>query len=279
VKGKVIFTSDKDYEICRIKELSFGSHKKFYIFMNKFEYEPFFRAALPDFIFIPLKLTRSPQFSSMFVDNTQSDFFVLKNIRFSDLMDRDIEMHQMVLKGFKLIVDNHPFMGKSEVFWSYFLWSFFDKSLLGYPHSYAFRDAKAPEGIDPYDCQMLAKKVSIATETTIKTVFSDIAIERVALDVQAHQDYQILKRNLFETKTSAFEIVKGLRSFVVSKDSRLKTGFKLLSLNKVFDQFCQGERLLSVSNSKVDVYLEQKFWKYVNNVNTFMETLWNMVQK
>jgi len=278
VNGKVIFTSDVQYEILRIRDLSSGFIRKFYVFIDqKFENLNPFKTELSDFVFVPFSQTRSSPFISMFTDNSPEDFFALKNIRFSDLMNRDIEMYQTILKGYKLIIDNHPFMGKADVFWSYFPWSFFDKSLLGYPHSYAFRDARAPKGVDPYDCSMLAEKVAPATETTIKEVFSNIITERVALAIPAHEDYQQLKKSLFDTKTSPYEIIKGLKNFVDSRDARLKKGFKLLYPNKIFNQYCEGERVLVVSNSKVDFYLESLFWKYIRNTNVFMETLWKIL--
>jgi hypothetical protein len=209
----------------------------------------------------------------MFTENSPQDFFVLKRIRFNDLMDRDVEMYQTILKGYKLIIDNHPFLGKAHVFWLYFPWSFFNKSLLGYPHSYAFRDTK---GIDAYNCVTLARKISSATETTMKTIFEGIETERIALNMATHDSYREVKKNLFETKKHPLEIIKGLKDHINSKEPQLKKGFKLLYLNKVFNQYCGGERHLVLSNTKVDLYLESEFWKYINSVNVFMETLWHI---
>lgn len=271
MSGKVIFTNDVGYELKRIKEISKIYSQKYYVYGNDFKDILLFKTELKDFIFLKLKETMNSKNISVFVNNTDKDFFVLKYPRFSDIMDRNIEAYQTVLKGYKLIIENHPFLGHSDVYWCYFLWSFFNKSLLGYPHAYAFRgNIYNP---NKYDCAVLASKVASSTETTIDEVFKDIIVERVALDMESFDLYKNLKSNLFETQTSSKKIIKGLKKFVNTRDTRLKKGFNLLNFNRIFYQYYHGERLLMVSNSKVDVYLESKFWEYINNVNIFMKTL------
>jgi len=278
MNGKVIFTENTEYELDRIKDLSKGYNHKYYVYGEGFK-DPFlYQQELSDFVFIPFRQTLSPNFTFLFVENSQSDFFVLKSIRFCDLMDRNVEMYQTVLKGYKLIVDSHPFLGKSSVFWLYFPWSFFNKTLLGYPHSYAFRDTKPSKQENPYDCSILAKKIAPATETTMKCTFEDLKIERIALNRETHDSYQELKKHLFKVKKSPFEIIKSLKDHVNNCEPLLKKGLKLLYPNKTYGQYQEGERRILVSNAKVDLYLESEFLKYACNVNTFMETLWHITR-
>jgi len=275
MNGKVIFTNDIEYELKRIRDISRNFLRKFYVYGSDFKDVSQIQSELHDFIFLGLRETLNPKYLTMFTDNKESDFFVLKYPRLHDIMDRNIEMHQMALKGYKLIIENHPFLSNSDVFWCYFPWSFFNKTLLGYPHAYAFRSAKTIKGIDPFDCSVLASKVTSASETTIQTIFEDIKVGRVALDMETHTLYKEKKKELFETETSPKRIIKELKKFVNNRDNRLKRGFNLLNFNRIFNQYCQGERTLVISNSKVDIYLEAEFWKYINSANLFMKTLWN----
>lgn len=271
MNGKVIFTDDIEYELKRIKEFSKDYVRKFYVYGKEFEDVFLFQTELKDFKFIKLSETMIPKNLTVFMDNTDKDFFVLKYPRLKDIMDRNIEMHQTALKGYKLIVEIHPFLGNSDVYWCYFPWSFFNKSLLGYPHAYAFMGNRY--NMTQHDCTVLASKVASSTETTINKVFEGLEIERVALDIESHELYKNLKKELFETQTSSKKIIKELKKFVDTRDVRLKGGFNLLNFNRVFYQYCRGERTLVVSDSKVDIYLESKFWEYINNVNLFMKTL------
>jgi hypothetical protein len=184
-------------------------------------------------------------------------------------------MYQTVLKGCKLVIDTHPFLGKKDVCWCYFLWSFFDKSLLGYPHIYAFQGAKTVDGVDPFDCTMLARKVASSTETTIREVFQDdIKTERITLDPGMMDAYQELKERLFNEDIRPWLIVRKLKKFVNDQIPHLRDGLDLLSQGRVHEQYKGGQRLLVVSDAKVDLFLEVEFWKYINRVNTFTRTLW-----
>lgn len=272
--GAVLFTRDEEYEIDRIRDLSGGYRRKYYVYSGKRTNTEYHRRVLSDFVFFDMKETLYPQHVELFHKNTDRDFFVLKCLHITRIMDRNIDMHQRALSGYKFVIDEHPFLGKRDVHWSYFLWSFFDKSLLGYPHCYSFRDAKVVEGVDPFDCVALARKVAGATISTIGCIYQDdIQVERVKLSDSIHQSYQELKRRLFDTETSPRIIVQKLKRFVNGRELSLKRGLNLLDLNRVYSQYKKGERILRVSDAKVDSYLESEFWKHVSNVNSFMEAL------
>jgi hypothetical protein len=275
----VLFTDSIDEELDEIARLSAGAARCFYIYSPEAESDiGYFRMALPGFIFVPLKETRSPKYAVLFAGNSPDDFFVLKQPRLSNIMDRDIEMHQIILRGRKLVVDNHPFLGKSDVYWCYFLYSFFDKSLLGYPHSYAFRDARTVGNFDPFDPRMLARKVASATRSTKPTVFDEpITVHRVCLSPKEKADYAVLKELAFESEASPHRIIRRLKMFVddlpVMQDSGGER-LNLLSLGRVWGQYQRGVRRIVVSDSAVDKYLLSEWEQYHFRANTFLETIY-----
>lgn len=273
VSGKVILTDSISYEISTIRALSEGHVRKFYVYGSGSSVDVI-KEAFPDFVFIEQKKIRHPESHDLFVGNTSDDFIVLKRLRFCRIMDRDIDMLQTVVKGYKAVVDDHPFMGRSEIYWSYFPWSFFDKSLLGYPHCYAFQRARVHDGQDPFDCKMLAQKVSKATQSTLDCIFKDdIEIQRVSMDDESKVLYQDLKKRLFGEETSPKVIIRRLKGFVQDRFPQLSEGLDILNLSKVHDQYRSGIRVLKLSDSKVDVHLESEFWKYIFAVNLFVGSL------
>lgn len=270
IDGKVLFTDNVDYEVSKIISLSDAYAQKIYVYGRNTSLVGI-QGRLPGFVFVRLEEILKPDNVNIFI-NYENIFFVIKCIRFSDIMDRNVDWLQMA-KGYKLVVDTHPFLGKGDVAWCYFLWSFFDRSLLGYPHCYAFQtDLKrnAP------DYAALAMKVLPKTETTIEKIFyDDIIVQQYSLAQEIHEEYQIMKKQIFEESNTEREIIKRLKRFVNDKCPDLKKGFDLITFSRIFEQYQKGLRLLTVSDLKVDAFLEMEFWSYVKNVNTFMGTLWN----
>lgn len=273
MNGKVLFTNDLDYEVNKIQSGSQGCGRKFYIYSTPLVDLKKLKEKLPEFSFIELKEVLNPENSHLFHENIEQDFFVLKCLRFSRVTDKNVEFLQTALKGYKLVVDVHPFLEKKDLYWSYFLWSFFDRNLMGYPHAYAFKSATEKREMDLVE---LSKKVAPGTQTTIHTVFGeDIQIKRIALCEQMHRDYKDLKKALFEKETVPFIIIGKLKRFLKEKIPELSDGFDLLNLGKVYKQYLGGERSLVISDAKVDIYLEKEFWSYIQRVNSFMSAIWD----
>ena len=277
MSGKVIFTKDLNYEVERARALSIGFLRKFYVYSDYFTEVDKVRSLLPDFLYIPLSETFSPKYSFLLRDNTEKDFIVIKYPRFSDIMNKNIGAYQDTVKGYKLVIDRHPFLEKKDVYWCYFLWSFFDRSLLGYPHCYAFSRAKCHDGIDPLDPKEIASRVYRHTETTINNIYTDdFIINRVILDDVSKGMYQELKAKLFDTETKPSLIVSKLSNFVKSRDSNLRKGLNLVNLGGIYSAYEKGERRIYLSDAKVDEYLEGEFNKHVYSVNVFMSSLWRL---
>lgn len=273
MNGHVLFTDDLEIECARILEMSHGYKRKFYVYSSPLADLDRIRNSLPGFGFIELKKALFPENSILFHGNSAQDFFVLKCLRFSRITDKNVELFQTGLKGYKLVIDEHPFMEKKDIYWGYFLWSYFGKGLMGYPHCYAFKNATEKKEIDFRDW---SGRVSSATSSTIKEVFKgDVQIERIELGEQIHEEYQELKKELFEKETASTVIIGRLKRFLNSKEPRLSDGFNLLNLGKIYRQYKGGERSLVVSDAKVDKYLEGEFWTYVRAVNGFMSSIWD----
>lgn len=268
-KGLVLLTDDQLYEVEKIRSLSGSYKRKFYVYGKDVFDLDYYRKALSDFSFVSFKETFEAKNSFLFSGNNTSDFFVLKHIRFSNIMDRNTEAFQTFLEGYKLVVDDHPFMGKKEISWSYFPWSFFDKSLLGYPHFYSFQRSG---DLNPAD---IATKVKGSTDTTLKDIIDkdSIKVERIKLDADTKGSYQELKRDLFDKEIYSHAVIRKLRKFLQSRSPYLKKGFDLLNINKAHDQYKRGERYLFLSDAKVDIYLESIFNNYLDDLRIFMGVL------
>lgn len=272
--GKVLLTEDISVEVSRAIELSSSATRKFYVYSRACTDVDRLKALLPSFTFIPLECTLNPEHTTVVIDNTPEDFFILKYIRLSDIMDKNVSMHQS-LKGFKLVVDRHPFMEKSEPYWCYFPWSFVSRSLLGYPHCYAARTAEGNGTL--LDCISLATKVAPMTETTLRAPFEDdITTEKLSVDQDTFNAYQTEKLLLFEKGVTQRTATRQLKKLIDDRLPALREGFNTVNLGKVYGQYCNGVRRLIVSDMKVDAVLEAEFWAYIRNLNQFMETLWNL---
>lgn len=272
----VVFTADPRIEteeiLCAARE---WTGRKIYAHSKSTDVS-FQRGALSGFQFLPIEDTLDARNSWLFERNSPADFFVIKNPRVPDIMDRAIAMHQIQLKGQKLVVEEHPFLGKADVFWLYFPYSFIDKLLLGYPHSYAFRDSREPGA---FDVARLAGRVRGATRNYLPHIYADdIATIRVALSPDEHREYAELKDRLFETENTPGAIIRKLKAFVDGTYSMTWAAgrgkhLSLLALNRMWGSYKAGIRTRVVSDAKVDLYLASQMDAYIANANGFIQSL------
>lgn len=274
--GHVVFTDDPVIEISAIRSRAKdASGQKIYAYSKSTNVDRQ-RAALPDFSFLPIENTLDAAHSGVFERNTPTDFFVIKNPRVPDIMDRAISMHQIQLRGTKLVIEEHPFLGKSDVFWVYFPYSFVDKHLLGYPHSYAFRDSTEP---DAFDVVRLAGKVRGVTTNHVPFIFdSDIHTIHVKLSDAEHAEYAKLKDHLFDTEPTPRAIIRKLKAFVDTTYSATWAAggakhLKMENLNRLWTSYRSGLRTRIVTDAKVDLYLASQMDTYIANVNGFLQAL------
>lgn len=204
---------------------------------------------------------------------------IVSHIKISKVPDMNLGVLQRS-RCRKLVIDNHPFMSNSQTYYLYFPYSIIDKTKLRYPHSYAFRDAPISEGNDPFDVKMLVRRVSGITKTYIDHVFdidkinfTEIPLSHISMD-----GYQKLKDSLFESENTSYAIISNLKRFADKQLSEMgiSSDYNLLYPNRAFDLYSQGKTNCTYSNAKVDLYLLQEFKKYIESVNTFCRTLWEI---
>jgi len=204
--------------------------------------------------------------------------FIVDGVYISSIPDRNLGALQRAF-GDKIIFENHPFASKSEVYYCYFAYSLVDKTLLGYPHNYAFRDAMANIEYDPFNIEMLASHVFEASDVYIQSIFDIDKIQFVQMNLsdKEHKKYQVLKKSLFESEVTAHSIISKLHRFVNNTESMqavCNKHYNLLYPNRIFDQYRKGLHACIYSDAKVDLYLLAEFKKYISNANEFMQHLW-----
>lgn len=275
-KGIVLFNEDIDYEIDKIKSLSECYRRKIYVYSNRMRDTENLKKKLPGFLFIKLKEIYSPNNSLIFDDNSPSDFFIIKKPTLSKITDKNIEAFQDRLEGYKLVIDDHPFMTKKDIYWSYFPWSFFNRSLMGFPHCYSLKRVVEFGDKNSVSSEILAKKISSGTETTMRRIYEeDFKFNRISICSSVAGEYQKLKKKLFEEETGPRRIIFKLRKFLKDKYPELGEGVDLTDLGKLHKSYKSGCRSVWLSDAKVDNYLEKEFRDHIRAVNSFMETLWN----
>ena len=287
-KGYVLFTKKTETELGELEKLVPQFDKVFYIYSKRITNDlDVVKSKYPNFEYMRMKAVTEPNNMQKLKEATKNDLIVIKNPRLGNIMDENVDFLQIVVKGYFFVVDDHPFMGKRKMFWFYFPWSFFDKSLLGYPHSYAFRDAEPTENYDPYDPDMLAQKVSSATKIDYKRFFN-FEIEEVdyELTIEEHEEYQKLKEKLFEEEKDHRPIIRKLKEFVDKTESKQKAvaqnfGHELnieYYVKRLYKKFREGQHLAKyykyVSDAKVDIFLNKRTTKYIENTNKLTEALW-----
>jgi len=275
IAGRVVYTRSLDTEIRVIQDVidQYAGAFARYLYVHDVSVEPPLMWLPEDFEFVAYQelLDADKRF-----DRFEDNLIVVRGLRITKIPDKRLGVLQRS-NGFKLYMDSHPFCSKADVWYSYFAFSLFDKNLLGYPHSYAFRDA--PEETDPYNVEKLAAKVAEVAETDMPFVF-DVSVIRerqVALTPMEVAGYQALREELFETANTPLAVVNGLKRYVDATDSmqaaNSKMGLNLSNLARVWDQYNAGTREIVYSTAKVDAYLREQFWTYVQNANNFIRAI------
>jgi hypothetical protein len=269
----VIFTQDPVKEVNEILARTQNSASRRIFVYGKHCDVSTQRSLLPDWEFTVFEEAMQNQW--VLTNNTATDVFVLHHCHPAKVPDRNLGVYQTRAIGQKIVVEEHPFCGKAEPWYLYFPYSYIDKTLLGYPHCYAFRDARTP---DPYNPVALANKLKSASVVDMQYVFQDIQRVDVSLSETEHQQYQELKRSLFDTETTPKAIIRGLHNYVKQTTTYKKVkhkGLPLLDLNRLWAAYKAGNRQVVVTDAKVDLYLYGQLQDYVSRANAFMSELGN----
>jgi hypothetical protein len=201
---------------------------------------------------------------------------VIKDLRYMiKRLDERLSMMQIKHSCYKkVVIDTMPFY--VDVWKYYFPFSFFDKTLLGYSHSYAFEaDIRNHDsgvlGFDPCDAAMLAKKTYGSTFINYRKFFNfEIVVEEYRVTEEEQKKYDALKEDLFIAKKTIKPIISGLYKY----SSSLVPGHNLpLDLKAVYEWSLPEKKILK-TNLKVDNYLYSEMCKLINTINILAENLY-----
>jgi len=202
---------------------------------------------------------------------------IIKDLRFMiKRLDERLSMMQIKHSCYKkIVIDAVPYMVNPWKF--YFPYSFFDKKLLGYAHSYAFEAAirnfeDDPSMKDPCDPASLAQAVKTVTHINYSSFFNFKIDYRIysATD-EERKAYEALKNKLFDEGLGIRAIIRELHSYAksVCKDYNVP-----LDLKRVYDWVDRDSVVICRTDLKVDTYLCSEIDKLVRHTNALVGYLY-----
>lgn len=200
---------------------------------------------------------------------------VIKDLRFMlKRLDERLSMMQIKHSCYKkIVIDAMPFVVNPWKF--YFPYSFFDKSLLGYSHSYAFEAAirnyeEDPTLDDPVDPVVLAGKVYPVTFINYRKFFNfSLSFDVYRITESELLGYEKLKKELFDGENSIKKIIGRLHAYA----SSMVVGYNVpLKLDRVYE-WC-GDVVIRRTNLKVDDYLCSEMNKLIGGMNILVAGLY-----
>lgn len=234
----------------------------------------------PSFRVVKFGETTLPENGWIQSESTDEDLTVLYRTRPSKIPDRNLGTYQSRTKGFKLAIHDHPFCGQGEAWWAYFPFSYVDKTLLGYPHSYA---VKGDCEKNAFDVKNAARLVAPAAASDIAHCYGDdIEFREVRLSDAELAEYERVKAGLFGAGTlTPRQITRALKKHVdetetmraAMKATGKKNVLPLLDLNRLWPAYRAGARVVLLSNAKVDSHLNGRLQRHVSDVESFLAVL------
>jgi len=267
MNGRVVFTNSIDDMLKEIAISRVNYRYLYYIYSKNDIDTNIMKMLLPEFVFISYDEIRDRHSDITDGDTT---LYIVKNMRITKVPDPRLGFLQRS-DGYKLVIDNHPFSENGKTYHLYFNYSLIAKSILGYPHCYAFDGAHETEMHRPYNPVMLAEKVKPYTTCYLDEIYNSIVYQKVLLTDSQMKEYEKLRDYLFdETEDGFHSIIRKLRKYT---RQFLGKGFSLLNLSNVYRQYQKGVRTSYITDAKVDLYLKSEFERHINDVNTFIRTL------
>ena len=190
-------------------------------------------------------------------------------------LDQRLSMMQIKHVCYKKIVtDRFPYVG--AVWKYYFPFSFFDKSLLGYSHSYAFeadisnyKEGRKDE--DPSDPYLLAQRTKDRVFTSYGRLFNfRVEVEEYKVSDSERQEYQRYRDSLFESEKSITRVISLLHQYSAS----LMPGHWVpANLKCLYSKLDEDSVVVRKTDLKVDDYLYSEMASLINNSNILMDHL------
>ena len=228
-----------------------------------------------DLVVVPFEDYNKIEYASLVeaLDLTKT-VMVIKDLRFMlKRLDERLSMMQIKHSCYKkIVIDIVPYV--VDMWKIYFPYSFFDKTLLGYSHSYAVEAAARNYEMDdtlknPYDTVDIAKRVKGATFINYSKFFTfKLSFKVYKVTHEELAEYERLRDSLFDTESSIKRVLLKLHKYA----SSLVPGYNVpFNLNKVYDW--KGDVEICRTDLKVDDYLCSEVIKLIDSTNTLVEHL------
>lgn len=283
--GFVVFSDSIDYEIDilgRYFSLDSVPENIVFVYSTKDDMSAVYAEKLSVFnkqvLLIPFesynKIEYASQVESLDLSKT---VMIIKDLRFMlKRLDERLSMMQIKHTCYKkIVIDRVPFV--VDMWKLYFPYSFFDKTLLGYSHSYAYEASirnyeDDPTLPDPCDAVDLSLKIKQATFINYFRFFDfDLVYETHKVTEDQRRRYEELKGNLFETENSIKSIISKLHKYAKS----LVLGYNVpVKLNDLYDWVGCGTKTIYRTDLKVDDYLCRQIDRLVSFTNTLVSELY-----
>jgi hypothetical protein len=275
--GFVIFSNDIDYELGILGGyflIEGGLKNIIFVYSQKDPVDLTYTNRLLSFgknlLIIPFEEYNKIEYASAVEAlDLNETVMIIKDLRFM-LKRLDERLSMMQIKHVcykKVIIDKVPFL--VDMWRLYFYYSFFDKTLLGYSHSYAFeaavRNYEEDKALpDPYDAFVLANKIKKATFINFKELFTfNLHFKTYEVTEAELRGYEDLKEKLFSAETGVKKIISQLHKYA----SKLVPAYNVpLKLEPVYG-WRGPEVLIERTNLKVDTYLCSELGALINRGN------------
>jgi hypothetical protein len=275
--GFVIFSNDADYELGILGDYFLtesGLKNIIFVYSQKAPVDLTYTNKLLSFgknlLVIPFEEYNKIEYASAVEAlDLNETVMIIKDLRFM-LKRLDERLSMMQIKHVcskKIIIDRVPFL--VDMWKLYFNYSFFDKTLLGYSHSYAFeaavRNYEEDRALpDPYDPFVLANRIKKATFINFKELFTFKVHFKIYEVTEAElRGYEDLKEKLFSAKTGVKKIISQLYKYA----SKLVPAYNVpLKLESIYD-WKGSEIIIQRTNLKVDTYLCSELEALINRGN------------
>lgn len=289
--GFVIFSDNEEYEKGLIKEyLELDPVVENIVFVysqkNKVDWSEFLNFFGKEVLIVPFEDYNKIEYAGAIEKlNLQKTLMIIKDVHYMEkrLDSRLALMQNKHMCYKKIIIDSYPYeVQKYRVYYPY---SFFDKTLLGFSHSYAIeRDIENYEnGLktdNPFMIEDIVKQIAPATFINYSKLFKFKMIEHVhEVTKEQFQGYEELKEELFilyeAGKIGDKKLAQQLQKYAKSilKEYSIPTDLKKLYL-------LRNEKELHIhrTNLKIDENVTMpELRELVDTENEFVKQLYEAV--
>ncbi|MDD3051954.1 MAG: hypothetical protein PHR06_12540 [Candidatus Cloacimonetes bacterium] len=289
--GFVIFSDNEDFEkslISEYLELDHVIENIVFVYSkkNKVDWSVFLNFFGKNLLTVPFEEYNQIEYAGAIEKlNLQKTLMIIKDLRF---MEKRLDSRLALMQGKhkcykKIVIDDYPYwVQKYRIYYPY---SFFDKTLLGYSHSYAIeRDIDNYENDmktdNPFVIENIIKQIAPATFINYSKLFKFDIIEHIhEVTAEQYQGYEELKEELFilyeAGKIGDKKLTQQLQKYAKSilKEYSIPTDLK-----KLYSLKDENEIHVHRTDLKIDENVTMPgLRKLVNEENEFVKQLYEAV--